>query len=58
MSIIPLDFQRRYEQRWAAKLTQPVLPTAPERHRPESQIEQLGMLVKDEEAGLKAQPAV
>jgi hypothetical protein len=57
MSIIPLDFQRRYEQRWAARLTQPVLPTAPERHGPESQIEQLAV-VKDEEAGLKAQPAV
>jgi hypothetical protein len=58
MSIIPLDFQRRYEQRWAARLTQPVLSTAPERHGPESQIEQLAVPVKDEEAGLKAQPAV
>ena len=42
---------------WAARLTQPVLPTAPEGHGPESQIEQL-VAVKDEEAGLKAQPAV
>jgi hypothetical protein len=57
MSIIPLDCQRRYEQRWAARLTQPVLPTAPGGHGPESQIEQLAV-VKDEEAGLKAQPAV
>jgi hypothetical protein len=56
MSTIPVDLERKFEQRWAARLARPVLSTAPERHGPESQIEQLA--VKDEEAVLKAQPAV
>jgi hypothetical protein len=29
MSIIPLDLQRRFEQRWAAKLASPVPSAAP-----------------------------
>ena len=29
MSIIPLDLQRRYEQRWAARFARPVPPVAP-----------------------------
>jgi hypothetical protein len=33
MSIIPLDLQRRFEQRWAARFPQPVPPAAPEKHR-------------------------
>jgi hypothetical protein len=28
MSIIPLDLQRRYEQRWAARFARPVPPVA------------------------------
>jgi hypothetical protein len=29
MSIIPLDLQRRYEERWAARFARPVPPVAP-----------------------------
>jgi hypothetical protein len=29
MSIIPLEFQRRQDERWAARFSQPNLPTTP-----------------------------
>ena len=29
MSVIPLDFQRRFERQWAAKYASPVAPAAP-----------------------------
>ena len=29
MSGIPLELQRRFEQRWAARFVPPVVPTAP-----------------------------
>jgi hypothetical protein len=33
MSIIPLDLERRFEQRWAAKFSRPVVAGAPEKHK-------------------------
>ena len=32
MCDIPLDLQRRFEQRWAAKFSRPNPPTTPEKH--------------------------
>ena len=40
MTSIPLDLQRRFEQRWAARFSRPNLPTAPQKHqleRPDQQ---------------------
>jgi hypothetical protein len=37
MADIPLDLQRRCEQRWAARL---VRPSAPKKHEPERQDQQ------------------
>jgi len=38
MSIIPLDLQREFEQRWAARFLRPPVP--PKAHRPESHRQQ------------------
>ena len=53
MSIIPLDVQRKFEQRWAARFLQPPVP--PQAHRPESQRQQLAVPAKSKEkpAGLR-----
>ena len=32
MCDIPLDLQRRFEQRWAARFSRPNPPTAPKKH--------------------------
>jgi hypothetical protein len=40
MGNIPLDLQRRFEQRWAARFFRLNPPTAPEKHPPESQSQQ------------------
>ena len=37
MSIIPLDLQRRCEQRWAARFSRPVKPVAKQGPEKESQ---------------------
>jgi hypothetical protein len=34
MSIIPLDLERRCEQRWAARFSRPVEAARPEKHQP------------------------
>jgi|tagenome__1003787_1003787.scaffolds.fasta_scaffold20900527_1 hypothetical protein len=39
MTVIPVDLQRKFEQRWAARFLQP--PPAPRAHRSESQGQQL-----------------
>jgi hypothetical protein len=41
MSIIPLDLQRRCEQRWAARFQRSVPPAAAPTHRLEKQDQQL-----------------
>jgi hypothetical protein len=37
MSVIPLDLERRIEQRWAARFSRPAEPVTPQKYRPESQ---------------------
>ena len=47
MSTIPVDLERKIEQRWAAaRLARPVLSAAPERHCHESQPEPLAAPVE------------
>jgi hypothetical protein len=65
MSIIPLDLQRRCEQRWAARFARPVPPAAPQRHRLDGESHQLVAPAKTnretrwvEAAGFKSAPAV
>jgi len=41
MSSIPLDFQRRCERRWAARLSQPVEPVASRKQGPERESQQI-----------------
>jgi hypothetical protein len=53
MSIIPLDFQRRCEQRWAARFLRP-MPTTPQRQF-ERQDQKLTALPKEKTAELKRQ---
>src|SRR6202011_2174932 len=46
MSSIPLDLQRRFEQRWAARFFSPITSAAPQKHRLERQPQQLAALGK------------
>jgi hypothetical protein len=41
MSIIPLDFQRRCEQRWAARFSRSVEPVASRKQGPERESQQI-----------------
>jgi hypothetical protein len=41
MSTIPLDLQRRYEQRWAARFSRSAAPVASQRQRPERKSQQI-----------------
>jgi hypothetical protein len=41
MSIIPLDFQRRCERRWAARFSRPTVSVAPRNRRPERERQQI-----------------
>ena len=41
MSIIPLDFQRRCERRWAARFSQPTESVAPRNQLPERESQQI-----------------
>jgi hypothetical protein len=41
MDTVPLDLQRRCEQRWAARFRQPAEPAATPEHRFEKQEQQL-----------------
>ncbi len=51
MISIPLDLQRRFEQRWAARFLRPTPPTAPETHPPERQDQPRQCLEKPKEKG-------
>jgi hypothetical protein len=41
MCEVPLDLQRKFERRWAARFARPSPPPAPQAHQPESQNQQL-----------------
>jgi hypothetical protein len=65
MSNIPLDIQRRCEQRWAARFARRVPPSAPHEHIDEKPDQQLALAGKTKKktrrakaAGLKSAPAV
>jgi hypothetical protein len=58
MSTVPLDIERKFEQRWAAKRVQSVLAAAPEKHVPASQPEQPSVPPIVEQAAEKLRPAV
>ena len=64
MSIIPMDVQRRFEQRWAARFCRPASPAAPQ-SQPQQQQQQLsepakakGKTRRVKAAGLRSAPAV
>jgi hypothetical protein len=38
---VPLDLQKKCEERWVARFARPALSAAPQRHQPESQNQQL-----------------
>jgi hypothetical protein len=60
MSIIPLEFQRRQDERWAARFSQPNLPTTP-KHQFERQAQELdtpgAKTITHKPAGVRSPPA-
>jgi hypothetical protein len=65
MSIIPLDFQRRCERRWAARFSRPTESVTPQNQRPERESQQIAGPDKNKRqtrrvkaAGLRSAPAV
>jgi hypothetical protein len=61
MSTIPLEFERRFEQRWTARLARPIPPTVHHEHKLETPDQQLAAKMKTrraESAGLKSVAAV
>jgi hypothetical protein len=61
MSIIPLDVQRRCEQRWAARFCRPAPPAAPQ-SQPQQQLSEpakaKGKTRRVKAAGLRSAPGV
>jgi len=57
MSIVPLDLQRRCEQRWAARFSRPLASAAPQQHGHEKQGQQLAALGKAKKKTRRAEAA-
>jgi hypothetical protein len=57
MSIIPLDLERRFEQRWAARFPRPLPPAGPEKHQFEKPDQPLADLLKAERKARRVEPA-
>ena len=57
MSIIPLDLQRRFEQRWAARFSRPNPSDAPRKYQGERQSEQVAAPGKDKRKARRVEPA-
>jgi hypothetical protein len=57
MSIIPLDLQRRFEQRWAARFSRPNPADAPQKDRLDRQSEQIDAPNKGKRKTRRAGPA-
>jgi hypothetical protein len=57
MSSIPLDLQRRFERRWAARFLRPNPPTSPQKHQSEGQDQQPDATGKGERKTHRDQPA-
>jgi hypothetical protein len=65
MCIIPLDLEKRFERRWAARFSRPVEAARPEKHQLEKQDQPLAALGKAkrktrrvEAAGLRPLPTM
>jgi hypothetical protein len=57
MCTIPLDLERRFEQRWAARFSQPEQAAALQKHRLEVQSEPVGALLKTRRKTRRVEPA-
>jgi hypothetical protein len=57
MSIIPLDLERRFEQRWAARFSRPEQAAALQKHRLKGQSETLAALLKEKRKTRRVEPA-
>jgi hypothetical protein len=57
MCSIPLDLQRRFEQRWAARFFRPNPPTVPQKHQLERQDQQLAAPGKGKRKTHRVKPA-
>jgi hypothetical protein len=57
MSSIPLDLQRRFEQRWAARFSRPRPSDAPRKYQVERQSEQLAAPGETGPSGVSADPS-
>jgi hypothetical protein len=51
MCEVPLDLQRKFERRWAARFARPTPPAASQAHQPEGQNQQLAAPEAKEKAG-------
>ena len=58
MSTVPLDVERKCEQRWAARRKQPVLAGASQRHCSENSIESPAGHTKAEQEAADLNPSV
>ncbi len=56
MCIIPLDFERRFEQRWAARFSRPEQATAVQKHRLKGRSEPLDALLKAKRKERRIEP--
>ena len=56
MSAVPLDLQRRCEQRWAAQFRRPVEPTADQEDRLEKLDQQLAAAPREQKKNSPANP--
>ena len=56
MCIIPLDLERRFEQRWAARFSRPEQATAVQKHRLKGRSEPLDALLKAEGKARRVEP--
>jgi hypothetical protein len=57
MNVVPLDLQRRCEQRWAARFQEPVEPVETPGHRFAKQDQQLAVPSKGKIKTRRVQPA-
>jgi hypothetical protein len=54
---VPLDLQRKCEQRWAARFARPAPSVAPKGHQPQSQNQQLAAPAEAEEKAGRVEAA-
>jgi hypothetical protein len=57
MCDIPLDLQRRLEQRWAARFSRPAEAAKPEKHQPEKPDQPLAGPIETERKARRDEPA-